>query len=337
MKYIQVEITRSCNEKCLVCPHRKWKMEGMMDFNDFIKISKFFSSYDLVYLQGWGEPLLHKNFLDMLKIAKNKAKTGFTTNGRKLPKLAESVSIYTDYILVSFAGVECHNELRGVSFDKALDGVKAISEAKKELSTDIRIGVSYMLTTLNAEECKEFVKLVKDAGAEYIAFTNLDYVFDEITDELRLFGKAKKEDEKAIDESINLAKKFKIEVKKYPLRLEEQPVCDANPHLNITLSCECKIYPCIYLCFPFEKIERLFEGKKVFVEKPDFGELNCVKNEYKTFIERYLRRIQAYEKALDSVMISDPFTAIRKISNLNTVLRSFPPPDVCNTCYKLYL
>ncbi len=82
--------------------------------------------------------------------------------------------------------------MRSVNFDVAMEGVKAISEVKDSTNSKIRIGVSYMLTTLNYKECEEFVRIAKNAGAEYVAFTNLDYVFDSITDELRLFGKKRR-------------------------------------------------------------------------------------------------------------------------------------------------
>ncbi len=335
MRYIQVEVTRNCSENCLVCPHRKWKIKREMDLNLFLKESNLFPKYDIVYLQGWGEPLQHNKIVEMLEIAKKKSKkTGFTTNGRKLKKFAEKVVKVTDYLLVSFAGVNSHDELRSVNFDIAMEGVKAISEVKESTNSKIRIGVSYMLTTLNYKECEEFVRIAKEAGAEYVAFTNLDYVFDSITDELRLFGKNGEEE---VEKAVNLAKKLGMKVKAYPLKLEEKPVCDANPHFNVTVSCEGEIYPCIYLCLPFKVIDRIFEGKRVCVEKPYFGNIDSVNNTYLEFVQKFERRISTYNNALSDIFFSSPFTAIRKLENLKEVLERYQPPKVCRSCYKLYL
>ena len=335
-KYVQVEITRNCSEKCIVCPHRKWKFGGEMDFKDFLKISKCFSDFEIVYLQGWGEPLQHRKFFEMLKIAKTKAKTGFTTNGKKLKKYAEKVAELTDYLLVSFGGVNIHDETRGVKFDEAFEGLRAVAEAKKETGSSVRIGASYMLTTQNWMECTEFVKIIGGV-ADYVVFTNLDYVFDEITEELRLFGKNIPEASNEVERALNLARKAGMKARAYPLHLEEQAVCEANPHLSMAISCECEIYPCIYLCLPFEKIERIFSGKKIYAEKPYFGTLSKdALEKYEKFISVFRKRISAYERALDELFTSSPFTALRKLSAVDDALARNPPPECCKTCYKLY-
>ncbi len=335
MKYIQVEVTRNCGEKCVVCPHRKWDLKGEISFEDLHKLTAFFPEFEIVYLQGWGEPLLHKNFLEMLKIAKKFAKTGFTTNGKKLARVAFEVAEVTDFLLVSFGGVESHNDLRGVSFDRAIEAVKAVAEAKKATGGKVRVGVSYMLTEPSLSECVEFVKLASEANAEYVVFTNLDYVFDEVTDELRVFGRREAEE---VEKAVSLAKKLGMEARAYPLRLEEQPVCEANPHLSVAVSCELKIYSCIYLCLPFEKIPRIFNGEKVMIEKPEFGSIFDRKawKRYGVFVQKFKKRIFAYERALDGLMSVSPFTAIRRLSALDKALADNPPPEVCRSCYKLY-
>ena len=237
LRYIQVEITRDCGERCIMCPHRKWKMSGRMSLETYTRLSGIFSRFDVVYLQGWGEPLLHPDFKEMVLIAEKKAKTGFTTNGRRLKEFAEFVSEHIDYLLVSFSGVS--SEARGVSFDVAMDGVRAVAEEKRVEGGKVRVGASYMLTQDSWKECVEFVELAAEAGAEYVAFTNLDYVFDEVTDRLRVFGKKEaKEVEKKLGKAKSLARKLGLQVKAYPLKPEEQPVCEANPHMSAAVSCE---------------------------------------------------------------------------------------------------
>ncbi len=121
-----------------------------------------------------------------------------------------------------------------------------------------------------------------------------------------------------------------MKAKAYPLKLEEKPVCDANPHFNVTVSCEGEIYPCIYLCLPFKVIDRIFEGKRVYVEKPYFGDIDSVSDNLR-------KKVSAYNKALSDIVFSSPFTAIRKLESLKEVLERNAPPKVCKSCYKLYL
>jgi len=337
-KYIQIEVTRDCSENCLVCPHRKYKFSGKMNFNDFLSLSRKFSDFEIVYLQGWGEPLNHDRFFDMLEVARRRAKTGFTTNGRKLRKYSNKVAELTDYLLVSFGGVESHNVIRGVNFDRVLDGMRAVSEIKFETDCKIRVGASYMLTTENWSECVDFVRIVADI-ADYVVFTNLDYTFDEITEKLRLFEKPESSKaSKVVEEALTLARKLGMNAKAYPLKLEEQAVCEANPHISVAVSCDCELYPCIYMCLPFDRIERVFFGKKVEVPKPNFGKFQDLKawKRYEEFANIFRKRISAYNKAIDLLMYSSPFTAIRKLSEIDNVLAANPPPIFCRTCYKLY-
>ncbi len=340
MRYIQVEITRDCMEKCIMCPHRKWKMGGKMSLDVFKKLSDLFPNYDVVYLQGWGEPLLHPDFEEMLLIAEKKAKTGktgFTTNGRKLKKFAELITRHTDYLLVSFSGV--NSGLRGVSFDVAMEGVEAVSEVKRSEGGKVRIGVSYMLTEESWRECTEFVRLSGNAGVEYIAFTNLDYVFDETTDKLRVFGKKEsKLVEKELDKAKKLARKLNIRVKAYPLKPEEQAVCEANPHMSVAISCEGNVYPCIYLALPFERITRLFEGRTISVKTRKFGNFSSKKAwiELENFREHFRKRIVAYNATFEKLMCSSPFSAIKMLKEFDRVLEENPPPEECSGCYKLY-
>ncbi len=341
LKYIQVEITRECGENCIMCPHRKWKLSGRMSLEKFLELSKLFPKFDVVYLQGWGEPLLHPDFKDMLTIAEENAKTGFTTNGRKLKKLADFVAKHTDYLLVSFSGIS--SKARGVSFDVAIEGVRAVAEEKKKAGKEgkVRVGVSYMLTEESWKESVEFVELAAEAGAEYVAFTNLDYVFDEITDRLRVFGKGEKkirEVENVLNKAKTLARKLGMSVKAYPLNLEEQAVCEANPHTSAAVSCEGKLYPCIYLALPFEKIPRLFEGEIIYVKPPEFGEASNRKAwvEFEKFRDVFRKRIVAYNSTFEKLMCSSPFSAVRMLKELDDVLSKYPPPEVCTGCYKLY-
>ena len=86
---LQIEVTTRCQLKCTFCPNGvlgdKWE-RGDFPWELYRDaLAPHFPGVDWVYLQGWGEPLLHPHLWDMFCLAKDKARrVGFTTNGMRL-------------------------------------------------------------------------------------------------------------------------------------------------------------------------------------------------------------------------------------------------------------
>lgn len=86
-KKIYVEITSSCNLNCSFCQNNKRKKEEITleNFNHIIKEIKPYTDY--IYLHVKGEPLLHSQLIDIIKIAnKENIKVNITTNATLLLK-----------------------------------------------------------------------------------------------------------------------------------------------------------------------------------------------------------------------------------------------------------
>jgi len=124
-EFFQVEVTRKCAMNCIMCPGKLWKSKPAceMDLDVFESLSAHFEKAKLVYLQGWGEPLEHKDIWKMARIAKGVGnEVGLTTNGMLLSEKAirEILELGIDVILISMGGAtkETHERIRrGTSFD----------------------------------------------------------------------------------------------------------------------------------------------------------------------------------------------------------------------------
>ena len=81
-KKIYIEITNVCNLKCKFCPETK-RNKAFMTVNEFERIISQIHNYtDLVCLHVKGEPLLHPELDEFLKILENyNLKANITTNG----------------------------------------------------------------------------------------------------------------------------------------------------------------------------------------------------------------------------------------------------------------
>lgn len=101
-KRIYIEITNICNLNCDFCvPHTR--KHEYMDIANFIHILDEIKDYsDYIYLHVKGEPLLHPNFDELVKIAYNRGfKINLTTNATLL-KEHLNITKYLRQINVSF-------------------------------------------------------------------------------------------------------------------------------------------------------------------------------------------------------------------------------------------
>lgn len=91
-KKIYIEITNICNLKCDFCPETN-RNKQMMDIESFEKIiSKIYKYTNLICLHVKGEPLLHNQLADILKILeKYNLKANITTNGTLIKQKIEII------------------------------------------------------------------------------------------------------------------------------------------------------------------------------------------------------------------------------------------------------
>ena len=140
-KKIYIEITNVCNLRCQFCPETNRNKE-FMTLEKFEKVIKKIHNYtNLVCLHVKGEPLLHKELEDILKILeKYNLKANITTNGTlikdKLDILKNSKSVRQ----INFS-------LHSVTQNKLLDDeyLKCIFESVENLENLI---ISYRLWNL---------------------------------------------------------------------------------------------------------------------------------------------------------------------------------------------
>ncbi|MEW6665512.1 MAG: radical SAM/SPASM domain-containing protein [Thermodesulfobacteriota bacterium] len=137
---VSIEPTSFCNIRCLMCPHSfdsRWT-NGHMDMELYKKIIQEIKEYAFrVILQIRGEPLLHKDIVEMVRISKSDGlDTGFNTNAVLLTKdlSARLIAAGLDAIAFSFNGEtkEVHNWIsQSECFDVMLQNVLNFLEIKK--------------------------------------------------------------------------------------------------------------------------------------------------------------------------------------------------------------
>ena len=102
-KFLNLEPTTRCNFNCWYCIGRHMKQDDI-DFDGFVRALENFPGLEVLALVGEGEPLLHKRFFDMVRLAKEKGiRVATISNGSAFSesvvrKICESG---VDYISIS--------------------------------------------------------------------------------------------------------------------------------------------------------------------------------------------------------------------------------------------
>lgn len=91
-KKAYVEISNFCNLSCSFC-HQPTREKLFMSPTDFFKIASEVKQFtDYIYLHVFGEPLLHPDFKEILKICNNLGlKVNITTNGSLISLQADAI------------------------------------------------------------------------------------------------------------------------------------------------------------------------------------------------------------------------------------------------------
>ena len=73
---VYVESTNVCNLDCIMCPtglHIDTRPKGFMEWDLYTSIIDEIAPWaEAVVLHSWGEPLLHKRIIDMIRYAKDR-------------------------------------------------------------------------------------------------------------------------------------------------------------------------------------------------------------------------------------------------------------------------
>lgn len=353
---MQIEVTSRCSLRCVMCPNLSipgWEFREM-DFKTFKRISEHFHLAKLIYLQGWGEPLLHGRIFDMVKLSKDAGcMAGFTTNGMLLSQETSErlIELELDIIVVSIAGSTrgTHEGIReGSDFEKITGNVRTLLEIKKKKNADRpRVNLSFIMTRENIGELPEVIEMANELGVGEVVATNLDSVQSPSQDRLRVFSceGADEEFEKIIGEAKKKAKGYGIVFRPYPLMMEELVMCELNPLGQVFVSCEGLVSPCNYINFPMDgPIPRMFCGEESSIERTYFGDISkeafseIWKNPgYQEFRHSYEKRKLAKDRIFGGLDLdADPVEIREAEGRLKTELKSLPVPEVCRTCYKAY-
>ncbi len=260
LDWIQVEVTTCCNSSCIYCPHSATECglpKRHMPVDLFCRLLPFIRFTRMIYLQGWGEPLLHPDLFKIIRICKNKKKyVGLTTNGMELSEknIHRILDSGLDILGVSLAGVTAasHNRFRsGTDFDVVIENIRRVKQIKAERNSalpDLHLAV--MMLKSNFHEMLEIVPLARELGAEQIVASNLSLILDKSLSAEALFDDADKAGRYSeVLESIKTTAAAEGMVFSYsrPDLNESETNCSENVCHACVVNVDGDVTPCVFL------------------------------------------------------------------------------------------
>lgn len=174
---LTIDIGNVCNLKCPLCPTGRGDRgasRGLMAFEDFKtiidQIGKYLTNLELY---NWGEPLLHRDLVRMVRYAKRKKipvciSTNLNTLDRKMAEELISTNIDKIFISCDGASPETYAKYRvGGNFDRVIANIRLLTEAKERSGNHYtRLVFLFHVFRHNEHEIERAKALARELGIE---------------------------------------------------------------------------------------------------------------------------------------------------------------------------
>jgi MoaA/NifB/PqqE/SkfB family radical SAM enzyme len=288
LDWIQVEITSYCNADCVYCPHtayRKGWQNRYLPLKSFQNLIPALSKSNLIYLQGWGEPFIHPDFMDMLRLSKKAGcRVGSTSNATLLNEsmIEKMVAAGLDVIGFSLAGINKQNDRirKGTSIEKVLKCIETIHRVKKRLGTRRpMIHIAYMLLHSGLTDLEQIPTFLADIGADQTVISSLSLIVNRDLAAEAMLASSKEEylDLKGrLQSARDLSLKKGVEVHFHvvtPFKAEID--CSENIQRALVVGSDGAVSPCVFTQIPTSGPNAFFyNGQKQLQQNLSFGNIN---------------------------------------------------------------
>jgi MoaA/NifB/PqqE/SkfB family radical SAM enzyme len=284
--WVQAEVTTDCNAACIYCPRtvyrNSWK-DRHLPLETFKKLRPVMGRTHHFHLQGWGEPLLHPDFFEMVAIGKAAGcHVGTTTNGMliNVERIERVVQSELDIIAFSLAGTGEENDRirKGTSLTKVIEVIRSLRrEKEKQGTTKPAIHVAYMLFRSGVVGLGNLPRLLQGSGVSDVVISFLDFVpSDELLREVIAPATGSER-----DELRSLLRAVKEEGDRHGLRIHqplesvgyEGGVCTENVLRAICIASDGSVTPCVYTNLEAHRASYFLAGEKRLYERMIFGNI----------------------------------------------------------------
>jgi len=176
---IKIEITRRCNLSCKMCPRLTFPYYSDMSLTNFTKILNQIKGVKIVEPHGYGEPLMHPNFMEMMReVSYRNMSVYLVTNGTLMTKDVSKEflgSCEVGKITFSIDAVEeKYEEIRhGAKFGVVVKNLQDLINLKKEYSPSTIVGIASTIGSYSYNDIEKLAYLANTLNVNFLSFTDL--------------------------------------------------------------------------------------------------------------------------------------------------------------------
>jgi MoaA/NifB/PqqE/SkfB family radical SAM enzyme len=290
LDWIQVEVTSRCGASCTYCPRSAYADRWIgrdLSLAVVEQLAPAFERTRMVHLQGWGEPLLHPDLLEMIRIAKRAgAEVGTTSSGRNLDESAIRALIDADLdvLALSLAGTtgDEHDRLRPdtgrTEVLRAIERVRDVRERHAGTSGRPALHAALMIFRSAQSSLEAQLEDIARAGAEEVVVSSLTFVpRPELEAEAELVDSAE-ELERLMERLEDLRERFAGRgLRVHPhiaSRFAPPRACPENIERALVIGSDGQVSPCVLTGLPVdESPPHWVHGTRCFAEARRFGRI----------------------------------------------------------------
>ncbi|MBW6473601.1 MAG: SPASM domain-containing protein [Anaerolineaceae bacterium] len=181
---VYIEITNLCNLNCSTCMRNVWdEPMGSMDMLTFEKILAGIKGLDplpTVFIGGFGEPLAHPQFLEMVAAARKLgAQVEFITNGillsEEIVKTLVDLNVQRVWVSIDGATPSSYADVRlGDELPLVTENLYQMQRVKvNKARSRPRLGIAFVAMKKNIQDLPDVIRLGKNVGADKFSVSNL--------------------------------------------------------------------------------------------------------------------------------------------------------------------
>lgn len=182
--FVHFEPTTRCNLSCVFCTRGTLSPENLKTDIDLDLVKHLIKSNPnilMIKIQGLGEPLMAKNFPELVSYIHEKGISMETfTNGTTLKKNKNHREILLKYFSDVFISIDSINQenadkLReGSKINDILQGLETLVNERNNSKSKLKIKVNMVLSLLNYKEVKEVIEKMNAIGVDAIGLHEMD-------------------------------------------------------------------------------------------------------------------------------------------------------------------
>ncbi|MCB2154212.1 radical SAM protein [bacterium] len=261
---LSIESSYACNLKCVMCPrHFDESLQGMFQLQMFKdRILPVLPRFKYLHLTGWGEPLMNKDLVEMLRLAKEAGVWScFTTNGlllkEPLSRRVLETGVDTINISCDASEPEVYEQVRGKgTFKILMERMAHMDALRKEMNAPTRLEWTFVMMKTNLHQLPDAIRLAAEKNFERftakhmetgIDRSDLDHAMWDTGIAADLTPEWNEKYAATVAEARKVAEEVGIELIVHPRRFEVNGECLVRPTNMIFVDYKGNVSTCCYL------------------------------------------------------------------------------------------